>query len=67
MGFIKAGGGDIFNNFSHDRTLGTHTQRDTTHAVAQKVEFYEKETGGGGGTSALVLVLVLQLGGRLYE
>ena len=45
MGFIKAGGGDIFNNFSHDRTLGTHT--DTTHAVAQKVEFYEKETGGG--------------------
>ena len=41
MGFIKAGGGDIFNNFSHDRTLGTHIHRDTTHAVAQKVEFYE--------------------------
>ena len=27
MGFIKAGGGDIFNNFSHDRTLGTHIHR----------------------------------------
>ena len=24
MGFIKAGGGDILNNFSHDRTHGTH-------------------------------------------
>ena len=43
--------------------LWAHTHTDTTHAVAQKVEFYEKETGGGG-TSALVLVLVLELGGR---
>ena len=43
MGFIKAGGGDILNNFSHERTHGTHPP---THAVAQKVEFMNRKPTG---------------------
>ena len=64
MGFIKAGGGDIFNNFSHDRTLGTHTHTGTPPTPWRKKLSFMKREPVVAGTSALVLVLVLQLGGR---